>query len=62
MIIAPLSPTVDPEESITATAAHKSNLAIAIIVALASPYNPSGLTCYKSIRNGTELIINWTEQ
>ena len=62
MIIAPLSPTVDPEESITATAAHKSNLAIAIIVALASLYNPSGLTCCKSIRNCNELVTNWTKQ
>ena len=62
MIIAPLSPTVDPEEPITATAAHKSNIAIAITMALASLYNPSGLTCCKNIRNRTELVINCIKQ
>ena len=62
MIIATLSPTVDPEKPRKTTAAHKSNIAIAIPMALASPYNPRDLTCCKNMLNRTEMVIKCIKQ
>ena len=44
MILATVSPIVDPEQPITTTAIYKSNIAITISMPLASPGNPIGLT------------------